>query len=320
MLLKGNDIMNKALELAKLVLNENDVPMSAKRIYEYAVQNHADIVNQTFSGATPIDTLSSNLYVDAKRQDSLFVKYKEGTSAVRFGLKNKSYGSLTPVESEITTNNFSNCNYKEIDLHRFLVSFMDDCYCKTINANKSENKTKDKNTWIHPDIVGVKFMKEFYEKTTINLMKINNENPFELYSFELKQSINLSNVNDEFLQAATNSSWANYGYLVAKDIDDEGDLKEKLTRLNRTFGIGVIKLNVKTYSKSKILYPAQNKEIDYEFIDNLIQLKNKDIDEFFNEVMAICSDVRTKVVSNVFDKPFDSDIEGEEFAKSKNMI
>ena len=272
--------MSKVLELAKLVLNENDTPLSASEIYAYANKNHSDIVNKTFSGATPIHSLGANLYVDSKRQDSLFVKFKDGKSAVKFGLKNKSYVSLSYMNSESNMSN-SNNNYKEIDLHRFLVSFMNDCYCKTINTNSSSNKIKDKNTWIHPDIVGVKFMKEFYEKTTINLMKIYNENPFELYSFEMKKSINLSNVNEEFLQAATNSSWANYGYLVAKDIDDDGDLKEKLTRLNRTFGIGVIKLNVEAYSESRILYDAQKNEIDYDYIDNLIKLKNKDYRCFF---------------------------------------
>ncbi len=52
---------NNKIELAKLVLSENDVPMTAKQIYEYAVKNHYDIVNQTFSGATPIDTLSARI-------------------------------------------------------------------------------------------------------------------------------------------------------------------------------------------------------------------------------------------------------------------
>lgn len=311
--------MSKALDLAKMVLSENDCPMTVKQIYEYAVSNHSDIVNKTFSGATPMDTLGANLYVNAKKQDSFFLKYKDDTSAVRFGLKNKKYNNLVSVTEELESSSYIS-NYKEIDLHRFLVSFMDECYCKTINANKSEKIKKDKNTWIHPDIVGVKFMKEYYEKATIKLMQISNENPFELYSFEMKQCINLSNVNDEFLQAATNSSWANFGYLVAKDIDDEADLKEKLGRLNKTFGIGVIELNVKAFSESKILYPAQKKEIDYDFIDNLIKLKNQDIKDFFDEVIAICRDERTKVVSNVFDKKFDSDIEGENFAKSKNMI
>ena len=37
--------MNKAIELAKLVLSENDVLLTAKQIYEYAVKNHSDIVN-----------------------------------------------------------------------------------------------------------------------------------------------------------------------------------------------------------------------------------------------------------------------------------
>ena len=98
------------------------------------------------------------------------------------------------------------------------------------------------------------------------------------------------------------------------------DLKEKLTRLNRTFGIGVIKLNVQSYSESKILYEAQKNEIDYETLDKLIDLNNDGINDFFKEILAICGDGRTEVVSSTFDDTFESDVDGENFAKKKNMI
>ena len=155
----------------------------------------------------------------------------------------------------------------------------------------------------------------------MKLLNVNNKEKFELYSFEIKRSIDLANANVEFFQAASNSSWANYGYLVAKDIDEEDDdLKEKLTRLNRTFGIGVIKLNVQSYSESKVLYEAQKNEIDYETIDKLIELNNDRINVFFKEILAICEDGRTEVLSSIFDDVFESDVEGETYAKSKNMI
>lgn len=42
-------------------------------------------------------------------------------------------------------------------------------------------------------------------------------------------------------QALSNSSWANYGYLVVFDINE--DVMEEMERLNRSFGIGIIKLS-----------------------------------------------------------------------------
>lgn len=156
----------------------------------------------------------------------------------------------------------------------------------------------------------------------MNLLKNNNETRFDLYAFEMKKEITLSKLNEYYSEAASNSSWANYGYLVAKDInEDDPHLMDKLEIYNRTFGIGVIKLNVKTYSESKILFEARKKQlIDYAFIDDLINLENDDINKFFNEVNAVCNDERPSVLSDKFDEPFESDVEGEKYALSKHMI
>lgn len=323
--------MGKVTDLAEKVLNENSSPMTAKQIYDYAVKNYNELVEETFSGKTPEFTMSAQLYTNSKKQNTKFNKFKNGKEAIKFGLKGKDYGIVSSNESdnfyedESINENSSETkkgNWDESDLHKYLASYMSDiCYCKTIREKDSTKGKKNSHTWVHPDIVGVRFFKEYYDEITMELLNVNNKEKFELYSFEIKRSIDLSNANVEFFQAASNSSWANYGYLVAKDIDEEDeDLKEKLTRLNRTFGIGVIKLNVQSYSESKILYEAQKNEIDYETLDKLIDLNNDRINDFFKEILAICGDGRTEVVSSTFDDTFESDVDGENFAKKKNMI
>jgi hypothetical protein len=64
----------------------------------------------------------------------------------------------------------------------------------------------------------------------------------------------------------SNSSWANFGYLVAFEIND--DLMEEMERLNRSFGIGIIRLSA--YSDdTTVLFPARKNELDYYMVDKL---------------------------------------------------
>ena len=44
---------------------------------------------------------------------------------------------------------------------------------------------------------------------------------FKLSSHELKIKLTFSNLSEYNFQAASNSSWANEGYLVALEIDDD---------------------------------------------------------------------------------------------------
>ena len=315
--------MNKALQLAQIVLKESDKPMTVNDIYDYAEKKYPDILKQTFNGATPKATLSACLTTSVKKQDSIFIRFDDFKSAL-FGLREKIYVKISGDVDAEQTEELKNLRFKEYDLHRFLVSYMSDKYnihCKTVESGKSSGKKqRHKNTWMHPDIIGVKFLKESYEKETIDLMAIGGEIQYELYSFEIKKSIEMSTANEEFSQAATNSSWANYGYLVAKDIDETGELMDKLRRLNKTFGIGVIKLNVKTYSDSRILFESRKNDLDFDFINALVKLKNNDALTFFKEVTAICKDARPNVYSEKFDEPFRSDVDGAKYAKSKNII
>ena len=59
-----------------------------------------------------------------------------------------------------------------------------------------------------------------------------------IYSYELKKKIESDyQLKQCYFQALSNSSWANYGYLVTFEINE--DLDEEMKRLNNAFGIGI---------------------------------------------------------------------------------
>jgi len=96
-----------------------------------------------------------------------------------------------------------------------------------------------------------------------------------LWSFEVKQLINRSNVRECFFQAVSNSSWANFGYLVAAEVGGQDTLKE-LRMLFAAHGIGFIKLEADNPADSQVLIPARERdEIDWGMV-NRLTMENKD--------------------------------------------
>ena len=183
-----------------------------------------------------------------------------------------------PVSTPQQTN-ASKDTYKERDLHRLLSNYLSsqrNILSKTI-FHETSKKSDQNQKWIHPDMVGVSFS-EFQDKATVVLMKAADIKQYvDLYSFELKCSIqNDHELKEAFFQALSNSSWANYGYLVAFEIKD--DLLEEMERLNRAFGIGIISLS--PYSTdTRILFAARKNEVDYFTIDKLCRI-NEDFKRF----------------------------------------
>ena len=60
----------------------------------------------------------------------------------------------------------------------------------------------------------------------------------KLWSFEVKMLVNRSNIREVFFQTVSNSSWSNFGYLVASEIEGTDTLKE-LRILSSLHGIGI---------------------------------------------------------------------------------
>ena len=131
--------------------------------------------------------------------------------------------------------------YDERSLHMLLSTFLWNAgiYSKTIFHEQSAYAVDGNQTWTHPDMVAIRFLK-LHTKESQNFLKVvNRVDTFKISSYEIKKEINTdSDLKKAFFQAVSNSSWANYGYLVAFEISDS--LKDEMERLNQSFGIGVV--------------------------------------------------------------------------------
>lgn len=184
--------------------------------------------------------------------------------------------------------NESTSYFHERDLHPLLVAYLErrGIFSKTIYHERSSQGDKGQ-TWIHPDIVGVKFA-TFKKNSTKDFLRSNNvEESYDIYSYELKIKIDTdNNLKKYFFQALSNSNWANYGYLVALEINP--DRLEELERLSNMFGIGVIQLSP-NISKTKILFPSTKRKINFKSIDKLSDI-NSDFEQFIIDIEGLITE------------------------------
>ena len=208
--------------------------------------------------------------------------------------------------------------FDERSLHKLFCSYLRtrNVYAKTIFHEKSSTKADSAQKWVHPDIVGVEF-EEFNNDATLSLLKATEpKESVHIYSYELKKKIESDyQLKQYYFQALSNSSWANYGYLVAFEINE--DLSEEMERLNNAFGIGIILMQA---NESKILYPARKNQLDFLTIEKLNNL-NKDFNTFIAKVSKVInaskeytSDAKSSF-EKICDSIFKSDEELEEYCK-----
>lgn len=225
----------------------------------------------------------------------------------------------------VSTSSSQNVQPKSFDersLHKLFCSFLRtrNIYAKTIYHEKSSTRIDSAQKWVHPDIVGVQF-EEFKNDATLSLLKATEpKETVHIYSYELKRKIDSDyTLKQCYFQALSNSSWANFGYLVAFEINE--DLDEEMERLNNAFGIGIILMQA---NDSKILYPAREKALDYNTIEKLNNL-NSDFCSFItklSKVMNASKDYTTDARNSfekICDKIFESDEEQENYCKEHNI-
>lgn len=213
--------------------------------------------------------------------------------------------------------------YEERDLHKLLSSYLknSDTYSKTIFHEQSNGKDNNQ-IWTHPDMVGIKFL-NLQSKVSQNFLKsINRVDTFKLSSYELKREINSdSELKKAFFQAVSNSSWSNYGYLVAFEFSDS--LNEEIARLNQSFGIGIIELNANPY-QSKVLFPAVYRDLDFKTIDKLCKM-NKEFEKFIEQTEKLMTASEKyisgaeKELDEFCDEYFANDTEVENYCKEKHI-
>ena len=293
-------------------------------IYEHIVAHKYYDFKDAKTPAYTVSGLLSNLI---KNGDTRVKRIKETGGTFSYYLtKNESNINIGNIVSEKSQENKKipkNETYDERDLHKLLSSFLktSDIYSKTIFHEQS-NRTDEHQKWIHPDMVGIKFLKLQTNASQTFLKAINRVDTFKISSYEIKKEINTDyELKKSFFQAVSNSSWANYGYLVAFEISD--NLTEEMERLNQSFGIGIIALRANPY-ESKILFQPKYKDFDFKTIDKLCKI-NKEFEKFIEqtEKLMTASDKYAKATEKELDEFCDSyfltDTEVEKYCTEKHI-
>lgn len=213
-------------------------------------------------------------------------------------------------------------SFDERSLHKLFCSYLRtrSIYAKTIFHEKSSSRVDTAQKWVHPDIVGVQF-EEFKNDATLSLLKATEpKETVHLYSYELKKKIESDyQLKQYYFQALSNSNWANFGYLVAFEIND--GLDEEMERLNNAYGIGIIQMQDGNWT---ILYPAREKALDYNTIEKLNNL-NRDFCTFIDKISKVLNAPEKYIkeakdsFESICDKIFESDEEQERYCKEHNI-
>ncbi|MCZ2299864.1 MAG: hypothetical protein LC134_10345 [Chitinophagales bacterium] len=286
----------KLIDLIIDILNKSEVPLQQKEIFEQ-VKRHPNykLCDELLRVKVPISAIARTLSkysVGTNPIVGIHSESKDKVSFKRFFLKSKSYNEIQTLS--------------EIELHPYLVKFAHDrfgVFCKTINALKATNIKNKIGKWTNPDIVGInpvilglnKLFQNEIQKLGLFSTKV-----VEFYSFELKVKLDKSNITEAYFQAVSNSTWANYGYLVVEDFESDNVFLDNLSRLNNAYGIGLIKLNISNPAKSEIIISARfNETADINFM-NFLSTSNKDFHDFVETAIEIID--KKKIDSIYFDK------------------
>lgn len=280
---------------------------------------------------TPASTVSAILGDFIRNGDTRVKRIKQsGGNYFYYLTKNEGITAVEGISESLETDSATKKKidkvktYDERSLHKLLCSYLKNTgiYSKTIFHEQSTYAKDNNQIWTHPDMVGIKFLK-LQTKASQNFLKsINRLDTFKINSYEIKKEINSdSDLKKAFFQAVSNSSWANYGYLVAFEISNS--LNEEMERLNQSFGIGVIILNLNPY-KSKILFQAKYRELDFKTIDKLCRM-NTEFEKFIEQTEKLMTAEEKyhksteKEMDEFCDKYFINDSEIETYCKEKNI-
>jgi len=296
------DVIEKTIEKV-------GTPLSAKEIWDKA-NELGTLGDFSTTGKTPWATIAAYCYTDINNNadNSTVIQTSERpaqfflrrlASQIDFQKVQKQKDTEIAKKEKIETKKFN-----ERDLHSLLVAFaFGDSHfkanLKTVFHENSSKATKGQNEWLHPDLVGVYFPFRDYKSETLEIQNHLSITSIKLFSFELKVSLNFGNLRQSYFQAVSNSSWANEGYLVTLNIDDDPTFKDEVRRLNNAFGIGIIKLNPENIFESEILFPSRiNQEIDWDTVNRLAN-ENSDFNDFLK---LITEDCKLGKVKSQYDK------------------
>lgn len=263
-----------ALNLSKTVVDilkhNPDKYFTARQLAEWVWNNKKDecLAKMERSKATivPIDTedaLLNQLVAEIGAYKKRILALSSNVKITAERPRKYYYSEKTEIQEIKDAEKISKTNgHPEHDSYPRLCEYLYNelnIYPKRIDERKSSNsKGSNGNKWLHPDIVGLKNLSDGWDNDVISCASKHAFNKTSLWSFEVKIKINLSNVREYFFQTVSNSSWANFSYLVAQTIDEKA--MDELRILCSGHNIGLIQLNCENPSESQILIPAIEKK------------------------------------------------------------
>jgi len=129
-------------------------------------------------------------------------------------------------------------------------------------------RARNHNEALFPDLVGAEDLTVAWHEEVRAYAHSVGARCVRLWSLEVKRAIFRSSVRRDFFQAVANSSWANVGYLVGVEFDDEA--LEELRVLVKAHQIGVMRLVPNNLQRSEILIPARERtQIDFAMASRL---------------------------------------------------
>lgn len=320
---KSKTIYNRAMTVKEAIIRAlEDIGRPA-----YYLEVHDKIIEKSyyeFGGATPTDTVGAILGDFIRNSDSRVKRVKDNRGKYHYYLSKDELKIDFDDEFSEPVSNKRLKTYNERSLHKLLSSYLKSkkTYSKTIFHEQSKSSIDDNQTWTHPDMIGVEFL-SLKTSTSNNLLKsVNPIDAFKISSYELKREVNSdSELKKFYFQAVSNSSWANYGYLVAFEFSDR--LYEEMRRLSQAFGIGIIQLAPNPY-ESEVLFPATYRNLDFSTIDKLCAM-NEDFNSFIEHIEKLISASEryysgTESEFGEFcDLFFEEDSEIEEYCRAHNI-
>lgn len=234
-------------DIIEKTLNTVGTPLSAKEIWDKA--NELNLLdNFQSTGKTPWATIAAYCYTDINNNNKNSTIIQTSERPAQFFLRKLATKiDIEQIEQKKEAEQVKKAEKKEKtfherDLHPILVAYTKanthfKANLKTIWHESSKKTTKGLNEWLHPDLAGVYFPFNDYQKETLDIQTHLSNSSVRLFSFEIKKELNFSNLRECYFQTVSNSSWANEGYLVVLNIDDDQTLKDEIRRLNNAFGI-----------------------------------------------------------------------------------
>lgn len=266
------DVRLKARDIALWVYQRYPEECAAKLERSAALSSQADLIQQL------VAEIGAQRPQIARAHPQF--KTTEGRPRLYYWTEQSEQQQIERVETDphaaiISPSNpsFSEPPVLEAGLYPKLAEFLrsdSELHVQRIDERRSSNRRGPQgNRWLFPDLVALEDLISHWTREVRDCVAEARAKKFRLWSFEVKLLLNRSNVRESYFQTVSNSSWANFAYLAAGEIEGVDTLKE-LRMLNALHGVGVIRIDAEDPNESEVLIPARERaEIDWANCDRL---------------------------------------------------